>query len=404
MLNKTVAPLLPATWKLKQIKDICDVVRGSSPRPAGSPLYFDGDHLPWATVADLTKDEDMHLNTTKSMLTAEGAKLTRIVNPGTLLLTNSGATLGVPKISRIKCGANDGIAMLLNLKNINTEFAYYFLSSKTQFLREVIAPGVGQPNLNTELIGSLPLPVPPMVEQIRIAEILSTWDQAISAAKQLLDNSQQQKKILSRQLINGNKHFSIFEKNRKTVAITDCLQESILRNHSLELNIKDVKSVNKSEGMIPMREETIGKSIERYKIVRRGWFAYNPMRINVGSICRWEEDTDCLVSPDYVVFSCNESMLLGSYFDQYRKSDAWAVYMENAGRGSVRVRIYLKDLSNLKISLPKINEQKKLTKILLTADREIEALKKKVSLLKEEKKALMQQLLTGKIRVKVETA
>ena len=205
MVHNTVAGILPTDWSASLLKNVCQVVRGSSPRPAGSPLYFNGDYLPWATVADLTCNDEMYLLSTKTMLTEAGAQRTRITEPGTLMLTNSGATLGVPKISKIRCGANDGIAMLLKLNGIATKFAYFYLSSKTQYFREILAPGVGQPNLNTEIIGDLGIPVPPLPEQRKIAQILSTWDRGIATTEKLIDASKQQKKALMQQLLTGKK-------------------------------------------------------------------------------------------------------------------------------------------------------------------------------------------------------
>ncbi len=230
MVHKTVAGILPDEWRGLLIKHVCKVVRGSSPRPAGSPLYFDGNFLPWATVADLTNSDDMYLTSTKSMLTEAGSERTRITDPGTLMLTNSGATLGVPKISSIRCGANDGIAMLLDLDGIATEFAYYYLSSKTQYFRDVIAPGVGQPNLNTELIGDFPIPVPPLPEQKKIAQILSTWDKAITTTEQLLANSQQQKKALMQQLLTGKKR--LLDKNGVRETLNKSPKSAIIRPSS----------------------------------------------------------------------------------------------------------------------------------------------------------------------------
>jgi type I restriction enzyme, S subunit len=131
-------------WSRVTIGSISRVVRGASPRPAGDPRYFDGSYMPWITVADVTGIGHPWLSSTKSKLTEAGSKLTRIIEPGTLLLTNSGATLGVPKISSIRAGANDGIAMLLD-PEADTLFLYYWLSSQTKRMREVIAPGIGHP-------------------------------------------------------------------------------------------------------------------------------------------------------------------------------------------------------------------------------------------------------------------
>lgn len=257
----------------------------------------------------------------------------------------------------------------------------------------------GMPKINRSDLAAIPVKLPPIAEQMKVAKILSTWDQAITTTEQLLGNSQQQKKALMQRLLTGRKRLTGFNSPWRKLPLTHCLLGSSLRNSGITQGADEIMSVNKSEGMIPMRQETIGKSIERYKVVKSGWFAYNPMRINVGSICRWEGERDCLVSPDYVVFSCDEKSLLGSYFGHFRQAEPWTDFMRNAGNGSVRVRIYLNDLSLLKIPLPPLDEQEKIAAVLTTADQGIQNLQAKLSCLKREKKALMQQLLTGKRRV-----
>mgnify|MGYP001573870463 FL=1 len=306
-------------------------------------------------------------------------------------------------LSDLNCHAL--IITRLNKSLVHPPFLSQYLNSEIGKARlKGLEVGSTILHINTKDLKKFKLLLPPIEEQKKIAEILSIWDEAISTTDQLYKNLRQQKKILAGQLLNSKRRLSDFSNTWKSKPVPDCLIGSTLRNSKLSrFSIKDVMSVNKAEGMIPMRSETIGKSIERYKIVRKGWFAYNPMRINTGSICRWQKDNDCLVSPDYIVFYCNEDVLLGSYFDQFRQSERWADYMSNAGNGSVRVRIYLKDLERLEIPLPSLEEQEKIVHILETADHEIDAIKQNLVSLKVEKKALMQQLLTGKLRVKVET-
>src|SRR5213078_4659468 len=102
-----------------------------SPRPAGDPRYFGGP-IPWITVQEITKDGDKYLTHTATGLTEEGAKRSRFVNSGDLLLTNSGATLGVPKISGIRACMNDGVAVLRLFHPIQlNDFAYLYLQSQT---------------------------------------------------------------------------------------------------------------------------------------------------------------------------------------------------------------------------------------------------------------------------------
>jgi type I restriction enzyme, S subunit len=290
----------------------------------------------------------------------------------------------------------------------------FFLSTHINSDRGVaevnrLCAGGGKPNLNSGELKRYRLLAPPLPEQKKIAKILSTWDKAITTTEQLLANSQQQKKALMQQLLTGKQRLldqngERFKGEWPTLSLTQCLLGSNLRNKDCALPSADIFSVTNSVGMIPMKEQVKGESLDRYKIVKNGWFAYNPMRINVGSIAQWRGADDCLVSPDYVVFKTDSTRLLPAFFDYFRQSHRWEDFMKKAGSGSVRVRIYLKDLSTLNVDLPTLEEQQKIAAVLSAADQEITSLQQQLDHLKQEKKALMQQLLTGKRRVKVEPA
>lgn len=152
--------------KVVKLRDLCTVVRGSTPRPAGDPRYFKGDYTPWITVGEITRDDWPYLESTESMLTQEGATRSRFLKAGTVVLTNSGFSLGVPKILSIGGCANDGVAAFLDLDSaVIPEFLYYVLFAMTTYLREVVAAGGDQPNLNTSLIGALDIPLPSFEQQ-----------------------------------------------------------------------------------------------------------------------------------------------------------------------------------------------------------------------------------------------
>jgi type I restriction enzyme S subunit len=170
-----------------------------------------------------------------------------------------------------------------------------------------------------------------------------------------------------------------------------------------------VKAVTKAEGIVPMKERTIGADIGRYLVVRKNWFAYNPMRLNIGSIARWSGDNDVLVSPDYVVFRCkiangDSPGIDPDYLDHLRRSGIWEKFVTAAGNGSVRVRIYFSDLGHLRFTLPCLAEQRRIAVLLNAADREINLLREQLDAIKRQKKGLMQMLLTGEVRVKLPEA
>ena len=151
-----------------------------------------------------------------------------------------------------------------------------------------------------------------------------------------------------------------------------------------------------------MREETIAASVERYKIVRPRAFAYNPMRLNVGSIAMSPFDRDVLVSPDYVVFECDESKMLPGYLNHLRRTRHWSSFFDVAGSGSVRVRIYYDDLAAFTFPLPTIEEQRRVVAVLDTAAAEIDVLARYAAALRRQKRGLMQKLLTSKWRVPID--
>ncbi len=151
--------------------------------------------------------------------------------------------------------------------------------------------------------------------------------------------------------------------------------------------------------MIPNQDRIQVDDVSRYKIVRPKAFAYNPMRLNIGSIARLEEPFPVLVSPDYVVFECRPDQLDPDYLNHVRRSHQWHRFMERAGSGSVRVRIYFNHLRLMKLKLPSnVEEQRRIAAVLNAADAEIAALKTRRDALARQKKGLMQRLLTGEIR------
>ena len=156
-----------------------------------------------------------------------------------------------------------------------------------------------------------------------------------------------------------------------------------------------IMGVSKIDGIVPMEERLIGKDIARYKVLKTDWFAYNPMRINIGSIARWSDRDDVLVSPDYVVFRCLDeggSTLNASYLDHCRTAKQWEDFVGGSGDGGVRIRIYYKDLARLPISVGGAAEQQKIAGCLTSLDEVIAAQGRKVAALADHKRALMQQL------------
>ena len=140
---------------------------------------------------------------TVGFLTEEGAKHSRTLECGTLIIANSGATLGVAKLLGVTCCANDGIAAIINQKAGDREFICHYINSRTTHLREVVATGNGQPNLNTALIREIAIPFPPSAEQHNIAAALGNVDALIGGLDRLITKNRDLKQATMQQLLTG---------------------------------------------------------------------------------------------------------------------------------------------------------------------------------------------------------
>ncbi|WP_439643577.1 restriction endonuclease subunit S [Gemmatimonas sp.] len=162
---------LPEGWVWASVDQLSVVVRGASPRPAGDPRFFGGD-IPWITVGSLTADDSMYLTSVEQFVTAEGKEASRFIEAGTLLLTNSGATLGVPKITNIGGCINDGSVALLDVNAPLQAYLYWFLRTQTEKLRAT-NQGAAQPNLNTDIVKRICVPLCPAREMDLINDHLN---------------------------------------------------------------------------------------------------------------------------------------------------------------------------------------------------------------------------------------
>lgn len=171
-VDTTDLPELPEGWCWANIDELSVVVRGASPRPAGDPRFFGG-RIPWITVSQLTTNGAPFLYGVEASLTEEGMAKSRFVEKDTLLLTNSGATLGVPKITKIGGCINDGIAAMLFIDYPIKLYLYYYFQTLTNKLRK-INQGAAQPNLNTEIIRNIAIPLPPVFELNEVLKKIET--------------------------------------------------------------------------------------------------------------------------------------------------------------------------------------------------------------------------------------
>ena len=255
-----------------------------------------------------------------------------------------------------------------------------------------------QPGLSVEKLVRYKLSVPTLKEQNKIADILSLWDAAIAKQTALIEQLTLRKRGLMQQLLTGKKRLKGSEGgnfHRLGNYISECNRRNAGCNRVL--------SVTNTKGFI-LQEEQFDKIVasndtSNYKVVRRGEFAYNPSRVNVGSLAMLNDYDEGILSPMYIVFKANEN-IDKTYLLQCLQSWWFRGHIPAYTQGSVRDSLSFDGLCSMKFYIPTLQEQKAISSILERADKEIEIQKKKLAAMQEQKKGLMQVLLTGKKRIK----
>lgn len=400
--------VIPQDWEVRSLGDLGNVVRGGSPRPAGDPRYFNGSYIPWLTVAALTNvpEHQLFIGETVGFLTEEGSKHSRTLEDGTLIIANSGATLGVAKILSVTSCANDGIAAISDQRGGDKRFLCQFINSQTKKLREDIATGNGQPNLNTDLIRAIVVPFPPISEQFAIAEALGDVDALLSGLDKLIAKKRDLKQAAMQQLLTGKTRLPGFVGQwevRKIGQFTDCTAGgtpstlisdywggNIRWMNSGELNLRRVYEV---EGRIT----TPGLDNSSAKLIPPGC-----VLIGLAGQGR----TRGTVAMNYVELCTNQSIAAifpnSSFSSEYLYQNLDSRYEElrelssgGGGRGGLNLTL----IKGLEIPFPSVDEQSAIAEVLSDMDAELAALEARREKTRLLKQGMMQELLTGKTRL-----
>ncbi|PQK94193.1 restriction endonuclease subunit S [Pantoea ananatis] len=347
--------------------------------------------------------QEGHLANKKSQLKSGDVLIVRTGYPGT-------ACVVTPEFE----GANaiDIVIARPKKDKVFPEYLCAYTNSsvgKSQVLN--LQGGMAQKHLNVGAYQTLKVKLPPLVEQKKIAQILSTWDKAIATTEKLLANSQLLRKALMQQLLTGNLRFKGYDAKWITIKIGDILKEvkrPVSWNDDVDYKLLSVK--RRSEGVV-LREVLNGSKIltKKMNVARKNDFLISKMQILHGAAGLVPECFDGFhVSDSYIsLVSKDPDKLEVEFFSWYSQQKimyhkaylcSYGVHIEKM---TFNFNRYLKEC----IYIPSdVNEQKAIVEALNTASREMENIEFQLKNLKQEKKALMQQLLTGKRRVKVEAA
>ncbi|MBW8360113.1 MAG: restriction endonuclease subunit S [Weeksellaceae bacterium] len=247
----------------------------------------------------------------------------------------------------------------------------------------------------------LKLALPPLPEQQKIAEILSTWDTAIETCQKTIEQLKQRNKGLAQQLLSGKTNHMDGEDPHKDFHVVGKYVREVSKRNA-DLQEKRILSVTNSRGFINQSEqfgrELASADLTNYKIIKKGQFAYNPSRVNVGSIDLLTKYESGILSPMYVVFEMSTGNLIPEFLYYHLKTYWFTGHIPMFVQGSVRDSLSFDGFSGMKFYIPEPRIQKEIVEKLETAAAELKLYENKLQNLQQQKKGLMQQLLTGKVR------
>ena len=390
-----------------RLGDVCTrVCSGGTPKSTNLSYY--GGKIPWLN----TKEIDFNrIYFTEKTITDSGLNNSsaKWIVPNTVTVAMYGATAGKSCIVKVPMTTNQACCNLtINDEVADYEFVYYSLKNDYTTLAS-LANGGAQQNLNAQIIKDYVLKMPSLADQRRIASILSSLDRKIELNNKINADLEEMAQAIFK---NWFVDFEPFKDGKFVDSELGMIPEGwkvgtlgdITKNKSAKVKERnDVKVLSPvTTGELVLSEEYFTKqvfssSIAKYKIVNKGDFAYNPARVNIGSLGRNEFDFDGCVSPVYVVFSVLDGY--ENYFDLFRKTDFFKDSVASLAIGGVRQSLSYDDLCSIEVIIPSENAVEEFNNLYNQMKKTIKANKLENSRLSLLRDTLLPRLMSGELEV-----
>ena len=407
--QETIFGLAAVSWRKNRIDEVCTLSSGSTPRRDNAENFI-GDIL-WVTSGELKKRTIADTIEKISEDAAQKSNLT-MYDPGTVVIAIYGLEAagirGTASIVGKRCTISQACMAFTEFNGVDNEFMYYWYLNNGQIIGLRYAQGTKQQNLSTDIVGAFPICYPEIREQREIAKILTTQDKVIELKEKLLEEKQQQKKYLMQRLLTGKKRLPGFDGEWKNTRLSDVMIERKEKNINQDHRIC---SVAVQKGVVDQIEH-LGRSYaaadtSNYGVAHYGDIIYTKSPTGdfpYGIIKQSQMDENVAVSPLYGIYEpvrYELGYLLHTYFGYAINCSNYLLPIIQKGAKNT-INITNDVFVSKKLYLPMdAAEQKALADIFMTADNEIDLLRQDIEQEKQKKKALMQLLLTGIVRVNV---
>lgn len=421
---------IPEEWEVTRIKNFVSIERGASPRPIDKFISDDGTGVNWIRIGDTYKG-NKYITSTKLKITNRGKQFSRYIHPGTLILSNS-MSFGEPYISSIYGCIHDGWLSLAPFNNISKEYLYWLLLSEvctSQF--NLVSIGAVVENLSVDKVGNTLIPIPySLSEQQKIADFLDKKTTQLDKVKSLLEEQIQKLKDYRASLIYETVTKGLDKavpmkdsgidwigqvpqgwgvkpiKHVVATPVTDGPHETPLLCEtgipflSAEAVKNGVLDFNYKRGYISLQDhERFKKKISPKKddifIVKSGATTGNVGIVNTDEIFD-------IWSP-LALIRCKKSLAVQKYIYYYLISNIFKAQVEFNWSFGTQQNIGMGIIENIKLILPPLSEQTKISDFLdkktVQIDQLIQIKNKQIKNINKQRQTLIYDYVTGKRRV-----
>ena len=392
--EKTEIGTFPVGWKTTTLDKLLEFKNGVN---ADKEKYNSG--VKMISVMDILTDSPIYYDKIKGQVDIDEKILdTYSVTYGDILFQRSSETFEDAGKSNVyldqdRTATYSGFVIRGKKK---ADYNPYFLNEALrigQVRNQIIRNAAGSQHINVgqDSLAKIIVPLASDIEQSKIAEILMKWDEAIDLQEEFLHTLEIKRMAILQSFFSK-------EKCSNWIKLSDYVKEVSNRNN---IGCQNVKSVSNKNGFIDQSsqfsKQVASEDVSKYKVVTKDCVAYNPSRINVGSIAIYNEDTPGIVSPMYVVFKCvnMDPRFLLLLLETARGKYEVKSYLS----GSVRDSLAFEDLKSIELAVPPKEKWGEIVDILNIIDAQYSLYNDKLSFLKRQRKALQQYLLNGVVRV-----
>lgn len=395
-------------WKLKDLT----VDRKGSYGIGAPAVPYQEDKLTYLRITDINDDGSLNFSDLKSVDAEDAEKY--ILKENDIVFARTGNSTGRSYFYEKQHGtfvyAGFLIKFSLDPNKVNPRILKYYTHSKPYFdWVNSFDTGATRGNINAKTYGDMEIELPSRKVQDKIVSILSSLDRKIELNNKINADLEEMAQAIFK---NWFVDFEPFKDGKFVDSELGMIPEGwkvgtlgdITKNKSAKVKERnDVKVLSPvTTGELVLSEEYFTKqvfssSIAKYKIVNKGDFAYNPARVNIGSLGRNEFDFDGCVSPVYVVFSVLDGY--ENYFDLFRKTDFFKDSVASLAIGGVRQSLSYDDLSSIEVIIPSENAVEEFNNLYNQMKKTIKANKLESSRLSLLRDTLLPRLMSGELEV-----